>query len=76
VRLVLKPAGKPVRQRVECETCGEESSDESSVHEWALRHIGRRPRHRTFLVANETFWRLEPSGQVTQLPAAEQTPWR
>ena len=64
--LVLKPAGIPVRQRIECAVCGEDSRDESDVHEWAASHTRRRPRHRSFLIANESFWLLEPPTQTEQ----------
>lgn len=66
-KFLLKPSGKPVRQRIECESCGEDSRDESDVKAWAARHMGKRPRHKTYIVANETFWRLESQAQPAPL---------
>ncbi|MGW3989091.1 DUF7848 domain-containing protein [Streptomyces sp. NPDC004830] len=68
-KFLLKPAGKPVRQRIECETCGEDSRDESDVRTWAASHMSQRSGHETFIVANETFWRLEHAPQPTPFPA-------
>jgi hypothetical protein len=59
--LVLRPAGIPVQQWVECERCKDASRDESSVHAWANHHMQLHPGHERFRIVNQTYWRLEPS---------------
>ncbi|WP_445047560.1 DUF7848 domain-containing protein [Streptomyces drozdowiczii] len=49
---------------VECKTCGEPSDaaeDRTSPEDWALRHAGRNPSHRSYRAIITSCIRVEPA---------------
>jgi hypothetical protein len=58
--MMLKSAGIPVQQFVECVRCLEASKDESGVQEWVEGHHSERPGHDTFRTVSTASWCLVP----------------
>lgn len=58
--MVLKPTGIRVNQFIECVRCLEASRDDSSVQEWATKHLDERSGHDTFRTVSTASWRLAP----------------
>jgi hypothetical protein len=59
-RMTLKPSGLPVNQFIECVRCVENSTDDSSVQEWAEEHNRLHPDHVFFRTVSTSSWRLVP----------------